>query len=222
MGGLLQQHGGADRRRQVVAHGDDAVVDEQERPRVAEALRDVDAHVAGDDEVGRAGVVRHLRRHEERARVGHRLQLAARSAERDGVRRVRVHDGSDVGPREHDLAVDRPLDVARALAVQDLAVPADEQDVLLGHLLEPQARALHPDAAAVGVAHRRVPPDVVVVPVAVEHAAGQDDLPPDLRCVGHESSGTLTVLTCVNDRTSQRSSSRPTSEFLNPPNGTPR
>jgi len=61
----------------------------------------------------------------------------------------------------------------RSVAVQDLAVESDEDDVVGGDLLEAVGRGLHPDPASIGVPRRDVPPNVVIVAVGAQDATSE-------------------------------------------------
>jgi restriction endonuclease len=154
----VKQHRGHDRRGQVGADRDDAVLREQDRDRVAErrrqglAQRLVLDQPAGQREARDVGIA------EQRARVVERAQRHIERGELAGRRGVRVHDRADVWAGGHDLRVDRVFDVPRAAAREHLAAGRDEHDPAGVDLLEAPARGLHPDAAAFGVADARVSP----------------------------------------------------------------
>jgi restriction endonuclease len=154
----VKQHRGHDRRGQVGADRDDAVLREQDRDRVAErrrqglAQRLVLDQPAGQREARDVGIA------EQRARVVERAQRHIERGELAGRRGVRVHDRADVRAGGHDLRVDRVFDVPRAAAREHLAAGRDEHDPAGVDLLEAPARGLHPDAAAFGVADARVSP----------------------------------------------------------------
>ena len=93
---------------------------------------------------------------------------------------MRVNDRVHVGPPGHDLRMDRVLDVAARRPFEDLAIPAEQDHVLLGHLVEAEMASLQPDAAALGIAHGDVPPDHVRLSGGLEYAACRDDVAPDL------------------------------------------
>src|SRR3954470_8590894 len=89
---------------------------------------------------------------------------------------MRVHDRADVRTGRHHLGVDRVLSVAAALALHDLPVARDEEDLLRADFLEAVGRRLHPDPAAVGVAGGDVAPHEIALVLESEHAAAERDL----------------------------------------------
>ena len=156
--GPVKQHRGHDRRGQVRADRDDAVLRKQDRDRVAERRRQglaerlVLDQSAGQREARDVGIA------EQRPRVVERTQRHVERGELAGRRGVRVHDRADVRAGGHDLRVDRVLDVPRAAAREHFAAGRNEHDPAGVDLLEAPARGLHPDAAAFGVADARVSP----------------------------------------------------------------
>ena len=66
---------------------------------------------------------RNVRRDEVRALVRERLQRTTGRRERDRVQRVGVHDRVDLWASRHDFGVDRILDMATSLPLENLTVP---------------------------------------------------------------------------------------------------
>src|SRR5581483_6653602 len=63
-----------------------------------------------------------------------------------------------------------------AFALEHLAVPRDEHDVVGRHLVEAEPCSLHPDAATFGIARRHVAPDEVALLLGVEDPAPERDV----------------------------------------------
>lgn len=72
-------------------------------------------------------------------------------------------DAAHVGAQPHHLRVDRVLHVPPTPALQHLAVPGHQQDLVRTDLFEPEPGRLHPHAATFGVARGHVYPDQVVL-----------------------------------------------------------
>jgi restriction endonuclease len=135
----VKEHRGHDRRGQVGADRDDAVLREQDRDRVAERRRQglaerlVLDQSAGQREARDVGIA------EQRTRVVEGTQRHVERGELAGRRGVRVHNRADVRAGGHDLRVDRVLDVPRAAAREHLAAGRNEHDPAGVNLLEAPA-----------------------------------------------------------------------------------
>ena len=148
-----------DRRR---ADGQQAVVRQDGRLVVAERVRDALALLDVEHDAG--VVVEHGVVAVERARVlGERVERAAQRRPRLAVDRVGVGGRDHVGPGGVDLRVDdeRGL-VHRPVALDDLAVVVDEDQVLDPDLLEVHAERVHPEVVEpLGIAGGDVPGDAL-------------------------------------------------------------
>src|SRR5262245_2408896 len=170
------------------ADSDHAVVAQECGFARSEALRKVAAELGRVNEIARREVMRR-RDAEPAALVRVRLELFPCAREERPMQRMRVADAVDVGARAQDLGVDRPLEVAHALAAEDLAVEVDQDEIVLVHLLEPDVAALEPHAAVPRIAHRAVPERHVVVALELEDAVRPREVPqaaPHLVVLDHD------------------------------------
>ena len=172
--GPVEQHGGHDRGRRIVADGDDTVLRHQAGPRLAQDVGQRGTEAARLDQAAGQHEARDVREAEQRSRVVERAQRHLERGELVGRRRVRVHDRTHVRPRRHDLGVDRILDVPRPRAIKHRTVRVDQGDPAGVDFLEPPPGALHPGAPAVGIADAGVPPHHVALPGRRQRAGGLD------------------------------------------------
>ncbi len=159
----LEVRRGRDRLADVAAGGRDPVMRHQHGEPVAERVGERLPELRACGRGRRCFVKRgDVRRHEVRALVRERLRAASRwrrtrSSRADGCARP-----SSTSGRRAMISVWIGYSMWRpAVPFEDLAVPAEQDHVLLGHLVEAEVAALQPDAAALGVADRDVTPDHV-------------------------------------------------------------
>ena len=133
--------------------------------------RQLPAQLGGVDQVAGELEVRDAAVGEPDALVGVGADLLGGGRQHGGVERVGVRHHVDVRPGPEDLGVNRPLQVAQAGAVEDLAVEV-EQDEVAGadDLLQADVAALEPEPAAAGIPQRQMPERHVVVALKVEDA----------------------------------------------------
>src|SRR5215471_3780064 len=88
-------------------------------------------------------------------RIG--LQWLVRGGEDTGVERMCVGDDVNVRPCAQNFGMDGPFGMPPAAASDLAAVPVDQYEIVGSrHLAEPDAVALHPEAASAALAHRQV------------------------------------------------------------------
>ena len=132
-------------------------------------LEDDGAALLGDD-----GVVLV----EDAGVLGQRGERDAERGERLAVRRVRVGGGDDVGPGLVDRRVEHEGGpVHRLVAVDDVAVVVDEDEVADAHVAEAEAERVDPEVVGeLGVADRDVAGDALAEAEAAEDAQRAGEL----------------------------------------------
>ena len=86
-----------------------------------------------------------------------------------------MYDSAHLGSCRQHLGVDRVLAVPLTTALEYLSAAVYQVHTIGRHLVQTPGRRLEPDASAVRVTYRGVPPDQVVMTRFRKHAAGIAD-----------------------------------------------
>src|SRR2546425_735456 len=161
-------------------HRHDAVSDQEQGRTTPEGAGHRLAALRRDDEIGRLVEARDVGRREIGAFMCDRAEGHAERGKDRGGHRMRMDDGSHVGPRSHDLRVDEDLAVAGACAADGPPLGVSEEEGVRPPLLESPLVGFHPEGVGPGDAHGGVSPDVVALAGPGQNAAGLGEPLPEV------------------------------------------